>query len=135
MVPGTSRLKNQGPGFEPGPRSYFSWIAEISESHASHIMRRALLRTKTSAPPPFSRLSAGATIHALYAVSLGTTGRGDRTWYPFHGKRGSYLVPFSAHPGQAQLTRVGHIRRCQSPTVSTKRGARRVRIRAPIREL
>src|SRR5439155_4175538 len=83
MVPGTSRLKNQGPGFEPGPRSYFSWIAEISESHASHIMRRALLRTKTSAPPPFSRLSAGATIHALYAVSLGTTGRGDRTWYPF----------------------------------------------------
>src|SRR5216117_1120220 len=47
-----TRLKNQGPGFEPGPRCYFSCSAETSESHASYITpRRALLRTKTLAPP------------------------------------------------------------------------------------
>src|SRR5947199_263122 len=45
-------LENQGPGFEPGPRCYFSCSAETSESHASYITpRRALLRTKTLAPP------------------------------------------------------------------------------------
>ena len=68
-----TRLKNQGPGFEPGPRCYFSCSAETSESHASYITpRRALLRTKTLAPPPLT-LSAGATIHILSAASLGTT--------------------------------------------------------------
>ena len=54
-----TRLKNQGPGFEPGPRCYFSCSAETSESHASYITpRRALLRTKTLAPPLLT-LSAG----------------------------------------------------------------------------
>src|SRR5438552_10992781 len=118
-----TRLKNQGPGFEPGPRCYFSCSAETSESHASYITpRRALLRTKTLAPPPLT-LSAGATIHILSAASLGAT------------EGGWHLVPFSDHSGLAQLTQVGHIRRCQAPTVSTKRGARRVKDQGSHREL
>ena len=52
-----TRLKNQGPGFEPGPRCYFSCSAETSESHASYITpRRALLRTRTFAPPAFDAI-------------------------------------------------------------------------------
>src|SRR5436309_10341768 len=97
-----TRLKNQGPGFQPGPRCYFSCSAETSGSHASYITpRRALLRTRTFAPPLLT-LSTGATIHILSAASLGTTEGGMAPGTVFRPPRLGSIDsggPYSPVPG------------------------------------